>query len=139
MTITTLDLKLQKALEPYASEPLERITTLKKAQEKGIKTRVFLGPLIPEFTDTPANLETIFRALKGLELEQIYVDRLNLRWGVLSSLKRGLSREDYGNFILMLYKCSNPTKYAQYYHQLKDKTLECAYRFNLSDKVRFCF
>lgn len=67
MTITTLNLRLQKALEPYASEPQERVNTLKKAKEKGIKTWVFLGPLIPEFTDTPANLEAIFRALKGLD------------------------------------------------------------------------
>jgi DNA repair photolyase len=139
MTITTADTVLQKILEPYASSTQERINTLKTAQEKGIKTRVFLGHLIPEFTDAPCNLETIFRALKGLNLEQIYLDRLNLRWGVLDSLKKGLSREDYGNFRLMLYKCTNPTKYAQYCRQLKDKTLECAYQFNLSDKVRFCF
>ncbi len=52
----------------------------------GIKTWVFLGPLIPEFTDTKANLEVLFRALKGLDLDRIYVDRLNPRWGVLAGL-----------------------------------------------------
>ncbi len=86
MTITTLDRNLQKVLEPYASEAAERINTLKITQEKGIKTWVFLGPLIPEFTDTPANLEAIFKGLKGLNLDQIYVDRLNPRWGVLQNL-----------------------------------------------------
>jgi len=72
VTITTLDSGLQKALEPYASEPQERINTLKKAGEKGIETWVFLGPLIPEFTDTPTNLEALFRTLKGLNLEREY-------------------------------------------------------------------
>jgi len=68
MTLTTLDRNLQKLLEPQASEPQERLNTLKKAQSKGIKIWVFLGPLIPEFTDTKTNLEAIFRALDGLNL-----------------------------------------------------------------------
>jgi DNA repair photolyase len=139
MTITTLNPRLQKVLEPYASEPTDRLNTLKKAQEKGIKTWVFLGPLIPEFTDTTANLEALFRALKGLNLDRIYVDRLNPRWGVLDSLRKGLSREDYPNYRLMFYKATNPTKYADYSCQLKDKTLEYAHQFSLSDKVTFCF
>lgn len=92
MTITTLDLNLQKVLEPYASEPNERLNTLKIAREKGIKTWVFLGPLIPEFSDTSANLEAVFRALKGLNLDRIYVDRLNPRWGVTEPSK-GVKQE----------------------------------------------
>jgi DNA repair photolyase len=139
ITITTLDRNLQKVLEPYASESSERLNTLKIAQERGIKTWVFLGPLIPEFTDTKANLEALFRALKGLDLDKIYVDRLNPRWGVLESLKKGLSRGEYTNFRLLLYKCTNPTKYHEYSRQLKEKILDYTHQFNLSDKVIFCF
>jgi len=139
MTITTLDRNLQKVLEPYASETTERINTLKKAQGKGIKTWMFLGPLLPEFCDTKANLEAIFRALEGLNLDRIYVDRLNPRWGVLESLKKGLSRGEYANFRLLFYKSTNPARYSDYSRQLKDKTLEYAHQFNLSDKVTFCF
>jgi len=139
MTITTFDSKLQRALEPYVSASTERINTLKKAEEKGIRTWVFLGPLLPEFCDTKANLEAIFRALKGLNLSEIYVDRLNPRWGVLDSLKKGLSRGEYPNFRLMFYKSTNPTKYSDYSRQLKDKTLECAHQFGLSNKLTFCF
>lgn len=139
MTITTLNPKLQKVLEPYASEPTDRLNTLKKAQDKGIQTWVFLGPLLPEFTDTTANLEALFRALKGLNLDRIYVDRLNPRWGVLNSLRKGLSREDYPNYRLMFYKATNPTKYQDYSCQLKEKTLRYARQFGLPDKVTFCF
>ena len=139
MTITTLNQRLQKTLEPYASESSERLNTLKIAQERGIKTWAFLGPLIPEFTDTRANLEAIFRALEGLNLERIYVDRLNPRWGVLDSLQKGLSRGEYANFRLLLYKATNPIKYSDYSRQLKEKTLDYAHQFNLSDKLTFCF
>ena len=139
MTITTLNRNLQKVLEPYASEPLERLNTLKKAQDKGIKTWVFLGPLLPEFCDTRANLEAIFRALEGLNLDHIYVDRLNPRWGVLDSLKKGLSRRDYTNLRLLIYKTSNPAKYTEYSCQLKEKASEYARQFCLSNKLTICF
>lgn len=139
MTITTLNKNLQKVLEPYASDSLERINILKIAQEKGIKTWVFLGPLLPEFTDTPANLENIFTALSHLNLEQIYIDRLNPRWGVLDSLKRGLARYDFTNLKLLLYKSTNPARYLEYSRQLKQKTSDIASRFNLADKLTFCF
>jgi DNA repair photolyase len=139
MTITTMNQGLQKVLEPYAAEPLERINTLKIARDKGIKTWVFLGPLIPQFSDSAANLEAIFAALKGLNLEEIYVDRLNPRWGVLDSLRRGLSRKDYPNFRLLLYQCHNPAKYQLYSQGLKEKTREFAHQFGLSNKLTFCF
>jgi len=139
MTITTLDLNLQKALEPYASEPQDRLNTLKKAKEKGIKTWVFLGPLIPEFTDTPANLEAIFSSLKGLNLERIYLDRLNPRWGVLDAIKKGLSRGEYTNWRLLLYKTTNPAKYAEYSRQLRQRARELASQSGLSNKLTICF
>lgn len=141
LTITVLNSSLQKALEPYASSSQDRINTLKKAAASGIETWVFLGPLIPEITDTPANLEAVFRALEGLNLSKIYVDRLNPRWGVLDSLKKGLAsrREDYLKIRLMLYKTTQPAKYAEYSRQLKAKTLEIAAKFRLSNKLTFCF
>jgi len=140
MTITTLKPKLQKTLEPYASPVQDRLNTLKEANKKGIETWVFLGPLVPDFTDTADNLNSIFKTLSGLELSKIYLDKLNPRWGVLNSLKKGLGRrEEYINIKLMLYKCSNPAKYLAYSQQLKEKAFEAAYKFNLSNKLTICF
>jgi len=141
MTITTLIPNLQVALEPFASPVKDRLNTLKKAAEKGIETWAFLGPLIPEFTDTEANLEGLFRTLESLNLAKIYIDKLNPRWGVLDTLKRGLAsrREDYLKLRLMLYKATQPAKYAEYSRQLKVKASQIAARFNLSNKLTFCF
>jgi len=141
MTITSLIPNLQVALEPYASPAKDRLNTLKKAAEKGIETWAFLGPLIPEFTDTEANLEGLFSALESLNLAKIYIDKLNPRWGVLDTLKRGLAsrREDYLKIRLMLYKATQPAKYLEYSRQLKRKVPQIAARFNLSNKLTFCF
>ena len=139
MTITTLNTRLKNLLEPYASSPQERLDTLRKAQEKRIKIWVFLGPLIPEFTDTLDNLKAIFQALAGLNLEEIYVDRLNLRWQVLESLKRGLGRQEYLKTKILLYKCLQPEKYRQYSQELKEKAYQLAQKTGLVNQLKFCF
>ncbi len=139
MTITTLDPKLKRALEPYTSEPHDRLNTLKKAWEKGIETWAFLGPLVPEFTDTEANLEAICSALKDLPLKQIYIDRLNPRWGVLESLKKGLEGEDRKKVRLLLSNCTSYTKYQNYSRRLKYYALKLATKYGLRDRLRFCF
>lgn len=140
MTITTLNYKLYKALEPYTSTPDDRLEALEKAQNQGIKRYVFLGPLIPELTDTKENLEPIFAALKGLDLDEILVDKLNLRWGVLESLKKGLAGQvDYPKLKLLIYQAANPTKYAQFTSNLRGKVKEIAHQFNLSKRITICF
>jgi len=63
-------------------------------------------------------------------------------WGVLDSLKKGLSsREDYVNLRLLLYKSTHPAKYKEYIQELREKAWggEYACQFSLSDKVKFCF
>jgi DNA repair photolyase len=140
MTITTLDTQIKKVLEPYASEPKERISILSKAHSRGIKTWAFLGPLIPGLTDTETNLEVLFEALKGLNLDEIYIDRLNLRWGVLESLKKGLHREGECNKIkLLLGGCTSYVKYQNYSQKLRYNVIKLSSKFGLSGKLRFCF
>jgi DNA repair photolyase len=136
MTLTTLNYKLYKALEPYASSPNDRLETLKKAQNQGIRRYLFLGPLIPELTDSKENLESIFEAIKGLDLDEIYVDKLNLRFGVLESLKRGLvGRLEPLRLRSLLYKVKNPANHAN----LRDQVHKLAHQFNLSKITTICF
>ncbi len=58
LSITTLDGPLQRALEPRASAPLERLRAVEKLTEAGIPTGVMVAPIIPGLTDaeTPAIL-----------------------------------------------------------------------------------
>ncbi len=139
MTITTLDSKLKKVLEPYASESQKRINTLREAQKRDIEIWAFLGPLIPGLTDRESNLEEIFSSLKELGLSHIYIDRLNPRWGVLENLKKGLEKEGYRKANLLLSNCTNYTKYQNYSQRLKYTTLKLAIKYGLRDKLRFCF
>ena len=62
VTITTLDEKLAKILEPNAPPPKRRLTVLNKLASAGIQTGVWITPIIPYITDTDENLERIIKA-----------------------------------------------------------------------------
>ncbi len=80
MSINNLDEKTAKIIEPFASPPKQRIETLKKAKEKGIKVFGFISPVLPGIT----NLEEIFRELKFCNY--VWVELLNTKISVLEKL-----------------------------------------------------
>ncbi len=86
-TITTMDKTLAEQIEPAAASPAERLETLRLAAEAGIPIKAFVGPLLPGITDTPDSLGEVFGALAPLDVDEVYVDRLNLRWGVWPATK----------------------------------------------------
>lgn len=51
MTITTLDERIRKEIEPNASSVEERLSALKQLKENGLQIYVFIGPILPLFTD----------------------------------------------------------------------------------------
>ncbi|KUJ93820.1 MAG: hypothetical protein XD40_0951 [Archaeoglobus fulgidus] len=46
-TITTLDEGLAKKIEPRAPSPRKRVKALEKLSEEGVRTWIFMGPIIP--------------------------------------------------------------------------------------------
>ncbi len=51
LSISTVDENMRKKLEPFVSSVEERLETLKILKENGIRTVVFIAPVIPEITD----------------------------------------------------------------------------------------
>ncbi len=51
LSVTTLDSKLARAMEPRASTPFKRIEALRKLSEAGVPTTVMVAPIIPALTD----------------------------------------------------------------------------------------
>jgi len=64
VSITTLDARLQRALEPRASAPHERLRAVEKLAKAGIPVGVNVAPIIPGLTDaeTPALLQAAANA-----------------------------------------------------------------------------
>jgi DNA repair photolyase len=62
LTVTTLDEKLAKLLEPNAPPPKRRLEAVRRLSDEGIKVGVWLIPLIPYITDTEQNMSQVIKA-----------------------------------------------------------------------------
>ncbi len=60
-SVTTLDRRLARALEPVAPTPQRRLQALRTLSAEGIETGLFLMPVLPGLTDGPGALEEVAR------------------------------------------------------------------------------
>ena len=88
-TITTMDDHLASLLEPNAPRPGARSEGLMKTFEKGFKTCIFYGPIIPMVNDDRETMIEIVNLAEKSGSEVLY-DRLNLKRGVMERMKRPL-------------------------------------------------
>lgn len=74
ITITSLDDDVRKKFEPNSSSVMCRLDALKKLKEAGIRTYVFVGPILPFLTD-------VKQIIAGLEkdADSFWFENLNLR------------------------------------------------------------
>jgi DNA repair photolyase len=61
-SITTLDRRLQRLLEPRAPRPLLRLRALGELSAAGIRCHVLMMPVIPGMNDAPSTIEAVIRA-----------------------------------------------------------------------------
>jgi len=76
LTITMLDKKKAKVIEPLAVSPERRLIALSKLKQVGITTYAFIGPILPGITD----LSQIFTELAG-KIDFVMVESLNPKFG----------------------------------------------------------
>ena len=82
LSIGTLDEKVWKATEPGTPHPRRRVEAVRRLNEAGIPTGVLMAPIIPGWSDAPAQLEEVAAAC--LEAGAVFVTpiALHLRRGV---------------------------------------------------------
>src|SRR5215469_8091724 len=62
LTVTSMNTRLARLLEPRAPRPDLRIRTLKQLREAGIRAGVLCSPLMPGITDSRASISAVARA-----------------------------------------------------------------------------
>ena len=112
-TITTTDEAVRRVFEPKASPVHARLSALRKFSEAGIPTYVFLGPLLPYLSEN--GLEGLLDVLAE-SADRILIDRLNIKCGNLSPIRRALS-EHYPHLRPMFESALPPN--SEYYDILK--------------------
>jgi len=115
-TVTSLDEETRRNFEPCSSPVEEKLEAIRILKENGIKVYVFFGPVLPHLSDRDLNgfFETMFR----LGVDEVLVDRMNLKPGVWDSLSVVL-KKNYPELVEkwreILFSKSD------YYKELKEK------------------
>jgi len=117
-SISTLNEKIRRNFEPHAPPIKNRIQSLKTVHRAGIKTWVFIAPVLPGFTEE--SLYDLLMEIKG-SVDYIMLDRLNVKYGNWPEISRVLSKayprmlSDWKNILL----CKKKKK--MYYEAIEKK------------------
>ncbi|MBA3046277.1 MAG: radical SAM protein [Candidatus Thermoplasmatota archaeon] len=79
ITVTTMDAEMAAKLEPGAPPPDRRMAAVRKLVSAGIRTWVFLGPIIPGMNDSYDSLAEVVRGAKIAGASKIIYDYLRLK------------------------------------------------------------
>ncbi len=79
ITVTTLDRRLARVLEYRAPTPDLRLKALWTLRQAGITSGVSLAPIIPDITDTRANLEAVIAAAREHRASHVFANVLFLK------------------------------------------------------------
>ncbi len=131
MTVITLDEDVRKRFEPGASTIAERLETLKRLNEAGVRTYAFLGPLLPLLSET---IEELASQLREVGVGRVMVDRLNIKGGNWKTIAETVAQhypELLPRFREALFSQSS------YYDELKEKVAKALKKSGLS--FSFCY
>jgi DNA repair photolyase len=91
ISVTTLDSKLARKLEPRAPTPAKRLEALRQLSEAGVPTVVMIGPVIPGLNDS--EIESILKAAYAAGVREAGYTMLRLPHEVKEIFKDWLDRE----------------------------------------------
>ena len=128
-SLNTLNHNAARLIEPLASKPEARITTLLKAKEHDIPVYGFISPVIPDITD----LAKLFAALQFTEY--VWVELLNTTKSVLSRLLPVLKKDFPQAARSLLDAMADPERY--YNNRVGEvKELSDKYHLKVEEVVR---
>jgi len=89
--LVSLSYRYWKGYEPNTPPPEKRTENILKLKEIGILPEIRVDPIIPFVTDTEAEITTLFKELKGLEVKKVTLSYLHLRPAIQKQLMKELS------------------------------------------------
>ncbi len=114
LSISTVDENMRKKLEPFVSSVEERLETLKILKENGIRTVVFIAPVIPEITDFKKIIE-----LTKDYTDEYWFDMLTLRTSFKTNIFKFIE-EEYPIF-KSIYEDIYNKKNSKYFEELSEE------------------
>lgn len=139
VTITTLDERLKRLWEPNSSSIGERFGVISEAARARVETAIMFGPLLPYLSDNQESIDSMFQRAAESEVDIIWIDALNPRPKVWSSVA-GLLQKKFPD-LLERYRriLFNHRIRADYLSQLRHRIIKADRKFSPTDKVNVCF
>lgn len=125
MSLTTLDEAKARLIDPGAPAPDKRMEALARLSEAGIKTRLFIMPVLPGITDQPDELEKLVREAAAIGVSSVSADSLRIARG---------SEEYFYSFIDKNFPELRP-RYNRLYNQGRRSMISEAYKEALRNKM----
>ena len=131
-SINTMNESVREIFEPKAPAINERIEALKSLHASGIRTWVFVAPVLPYISKY--TIKELLLNISG-HVDYIMVDKLNIKPGAWESICSCLDKIDKGliNRYEKLFQTSNSLKYS--YHRSSELIRYCA---ELNIKCHLC-
>src|SRR5512138_1868134 len=79
MTVTTLDRRLARILEYRAPTPQLRLAAVKALRAAGIPAGVSIAPILPDITDSRANLDAVIAAAQACDATHVWANVVFLK------------------------------------------------------------
>ncbi|MBN2030528.1 radical SAM protein [bacterium] len=132
-SINTLDENIRNHFEPHAPSIQKRIESLKILHKEGIKTWVFLAPILPVLTTN--SLNPLLDEIKN-NVDYVLVDRLNIKCGNWNRIAKVITKEYPSLFPIWQKNCFSKEKQNACYHDIRKKIDDYCRRNNW--RVQFC-
>ncbi len=81
-TVTTMDETLWRKIEPTTAKPHKRIEAMRKLRAHGIRSGIFLSPVLPGLTDDEEHLEAVIAAAAEAGADFVFSQSLRLGPGI---------------------------------------------------------
>ena len=129
LTITTTDDNFRKEIEPYTASIEDRVAALKELKKNGIRTYVFIGPIMPYFCDW----KSIVNMTKDYA-DFYYFENLNVKGSIWFSIEEWLKNKhpEYLKKYIEIYDTDN-----DYWINIKKEIEEFCSKNNIIGKVCF--
>ena len=93
MTVTTLDERLARLIEPKAPPPLKRLEAVTELAAAGIRVGINAAPILPGLTDSPAQLDALARAAATHQAQFLFGNVLFLMPSAVAQFMPFLEKE----------------------------------------------
>jgi DNA repair photolyase len=139
-SISTLDKKLAKILEPQAPTPKERLETMKKCKKEGFLVGVDYIPVLPFLSDTDEQLDEMIKTAKEYEADFVFVGALTLFGNKPADCKTLYYQflEKHYPELLPKYKSVYRVFFApskQYQKQLEEKSKRLCEKYRIKNRI----